>query len=414
MGLATDSLGNIYVTGETFGELDGKSFSGMVDYFIVKYNSSGIKQWTQLLGTNSGDNGGTVEITTDLNDHIYVTGYIYGSIENGNPNEYGHPDFFMKFDSNGKKIWTQQMNSSTSEVVPSDIATDFEGNIYLAGDIRYGELNGVPNVGGKDTFIAKFISQDISEEEDQKITGILSGTVVDEMGEPLAGVTVTAYGFTTTSNRDGNWTLTNLTVTDLVISTSTENENNNEVKVEGTIYTSFSKSGYPTFHSIYEEEIQVSSMSTDAFGNVVVEEIDVVIGYVELASLTRSFEGTIYDLKESTSDALKALQGTAEIQLIPSEVGKNSRGFYADYTSWFPGGAGFSGPACEYYFQEADGITGWVPVDVAGGIATVDSGRTSIADATVGGDPPSATDWTDNAALSTYVSGVQRPCLGQL
>ena len=95
-------------------------------------------------------------------------------------------------------------------------------------------------------------------------------------------------------------------------------------------------------------------MSTDAFGNVVVEEIDVVIGYVELASLTRSFEATIYDLKESTSDALKALQGTAEIQLIPSEVGKNSHGFYADYTSWFQtGGAGFSGPACEYYFQEA-------------------------------------------------------------
>ena len=35
---------NIYVTGYTLGELDGNTNSGGRDIFLVKYNSSGIKQ----------------------------------------------------------------------------------------------------------------------------------------------------------------------------------------------------------------------------------------------------------------------------------------------------------------------------------------------------------------------------------
>ena len=50
-GVATDSSANVYVTGYTGGGLDGNSNSGGNDLFVVKYNSSGTKQWTQQLGT---------------------------------------------------------------------------------------------------------------------------------------------------------------------------------------------------------------------------------------------------------------------------------------------------------------------------------------------------------------------------
>ena len=50
-GITTDSSGNIYVTGNTYGGLDGNSNSGESDIFLVKYNSSGTKQWTKQLGT---------------------------------------------------------------------------------------------------------------------------------------------------------------------------------------------------------------------------------------------------------------------------------------------------------------------------------------------------------------------------
>ena len=44
LDVTTDSSGNIYVTGETKGGLDGNLNSGKSDIFLVKFNSSGIKQ----------------------------------------------------------------------------------------------------------------------------------------------------------------------------------------------------------------------------------------------------------------------------------------------------------------------------------------------------------------------------------
>ena len=50
-GVTVDSSDNIYVTGSTKGGLDGNTSSGGNDIFLVKYNSSGTKQWTKQLGT---------------------------------------------------------------------------------------------------------------------------------------------------------------------------------------------------------------------------------------------------------------------------------------------------------------------------------------------------------------------------
>ena len=43
-GVATDPSGNVYVTGGTYGGLDGNTNAGNSDLFVVKYNSSGTKQ----------------------------------------------------------------------------------------------------------------------------------------------------------------------------------------------------------------------------------------------------------------------------------------------------------------------------------------------------------------------------------
>ena len=44
IGVTVDSSGNIYVTGYTYGGLDGNTNSGFSDIFLVKYNSDGVKQ----------------------------------------------------------------------------------------------------------------------------------------------------------------------------------------------------------------------------------------------------------------------------------------------------------------------------------------------------------------------------------
>ena len=99
-GVTTDSSGNIYVTGETGGGLDGNTHSGNNDIFLVKYDSSGTKQWTKQLGTSSGDGG--VGVITDSSGNIYVTGLTYGGLD-GNTN-LGYSDIFLvKYNSSGTK-----------------------------------------------------------------------------------------------------------------------------------------------------------------------------------------------------------------------------------------------------------------------------------------------------------------------
>ena len=65
---------------------------------IVKYNSSGTKQWTKQYGTSSDDEG--KGITLDSSGYIYITGHTNGGLY-GNTNA-GYTDIFlMKLDSSG-------------------------------------------------------------------------------------------------------------------------------------------------------------------------------------------------------------------------------------------------------------------------------------------------------------------------
>jgi len=40
-GISTDSSGNVYVAGYTYGALDGNTSAGQRDLFVVKYDSDG-------------------------------------------------------------------------------------------------------------------------------------------------------------------------------------------------------------------------------------------------------------------------------------------------------------------------------------------------------------------------------------
>ena len=71
-GVIVDSSGNIYVTGYTEGGLEGSTYGvsawGTSDLFLVKYNSSGTKQWTKQLATSSLDKG--YGMTVDSSNNI--------------------------------------------------------------------------------------------------------------------------------------------------------------------------------------------------------------------------------------------------------------------------------------------------------------------------------------------------------
>ena len=88
------------MTGRTRGGLDGNTHSGSWDIFLVKYNSSGTKQWTKQLGTSDNDSG--LGVTTDSLGNIYVTGWTGGGLD-GNTSSGGGDIFLIKYDSSGTK-----------------------------------------------------------------------------------------------------------------------------------------------------------------------------------------------------------------------------------------------------------------------------------------------------------------------
>jgi hypothetical protein len=159
-GVTTDSSNNIYVTGQTYGGLDGNTSSGNLDIFLVKYNSSGTKQWTQQLGTSSNDWG--FGVTVDSSNNIYVTGGTYGGLD-GNTNSGSDCDnppcsdlFLVKYNSSGVKQWTKQLGTSSSDT-GTEVTVDSSDNIYVMGG-TYGGLDGNTNSGSLDLFLVKYNS----------------------------------------------------------------------------------------------------------------------------------------------------------------------------------------------------------------------------------------------------------------
>jgi len=156
-GVATDSSGNIYVTGYTYWGLDGNTYAGSNDAFLVKYLDNGTKQWTKQFGTSSTDLADGV--ATDSSGNVYLVGYTYGGLD-GNTNTGASAIFVVKYNSSGTKQWTKQMGSSSRDY-DYGVATDSSGNVYVTGD-TYGGLDNNTNAGSGayyyDLFVVKYNS----------------------------------------------------------------------------------------------------------------------------------------------------------------------------------------------------------------------------------------------------------------
>ena len=151
-----DLTGNVYMSGYTYGGLDGNTNSGDMDIILVKYNSSGTKQWTSQHGTSSFDIG--KDVSVDSSGNIYVTGHTVGGLDGNLQN--GNGDLFlMKFNSSGTKQWTSQLGTSSIDAV-SGMSIDSSGNVFISGYTE-GGLDGNTNSGNKDIFLVKYNSDGV-------------------------------------------------------------------------------------------------------------------------------------------------------------------------------------------------------------------------------------------------------------
>ena len=152
-GVVTDSSGNVYVTGGTKGRLDGNTSAGNTDLFMLKYNSSGTKQWTKQLGSSGRDSANAIAI--DSSGNLYVTGMTFGGLD-WNTSAGANDLFVVKYNSSGTKQWTEQLGTPSSDAANA-VATDSSGNVYVVG-VTYGGLDGNTNAGNADIFVIKYNS----------------------------------------------------------------------------------------------------------------------------------------------------------------------------------------------------------------------------------------------------------------
>jgi hypothetical protein len=178
-GVVTDSAGNIYVAGSTGGGLDGGADApGNGSAFLLKYDSSGIKQW--VWQDRSGVAIDAYAIAIDSSGNTYLA----GSGGSGGSGVLGGVDaVVIKFDGSGAMLWTRQIGLTDNGIAVS-ITVDAADNVVVGG-WTLGGLDGNASAGGADVFVVKYDSAGA------KLWSRQTGTTADDY---LTGVRVDAAG----------------------------------------------------------------------------------------------------------------------------------------------------------------------------------------------------------------------------
>ncbi len=194
MGIAIDSTGSVYVTGQTAGNLGGTN-AGNFDAFLVKYGSTGTQQWIRQFGTAANDEGMGVAI--DATGNAYVTGNARGNL-GGTGSGTG---FLTRFSSTGVRSWTTQFGAALP-TSSRDVKIDRSGNIYVAGTSQ--NPFGAVNYTSSAAYFLKFNTSGVVQQGTNIGTyaqSAATGLAVDTSGNVyLSGTTfgtldgVSAYG----------------------------------------------------------------------------------------------------------------------------------------------------------------------------------------------------------------------------
>jgi hypothetical protein len=177
----TDATGNVYMTGNTDSNTGTviattgahqTALVGQVDAFLVKFNSSGTRQWATYYGGNGAEYA--YSCVTDATGNVYLSGEAGTNIGTGvassgshQPSTGGFYDAFLaKFDANGVRQWGTYYGGTGFDSGRSCVI-DATGNVYMAGFTASSTVTGtvIASTGAhqtaygggvNDAFIVKF------------------------------------------------------------------------------------------------------------------------------------------------------------------------------------------------------------------------------------------------------------------
>ena len=166
-GIALDTAGNIYVTGDTKEQLPGSdtvtyptdAYAGDYDVFVTKYDNSGTRQWVRQMGTAGTDY--SFGIAVDSGGNSYIQGHTAGTLPGANPSAGSNDIFIAKYDTDGETLWVKQFGTGSNDNWGS-IALDPTGSYFYVTGSTSSKFADSPddNAGGTDIFVAKFDAAD--------------------------------------------------------------------------------------------------------------------------------------------------------------------------------------------------------------------------------------------------------------
>jgi len=144
--IAVDTTGNVFVAG--YFESPSIIFDSIHicnnnvnhpsrDIYMVKYTKAGKLAWARSMGGNNTDEVTSMKV--DNSGNVYLGGYFksnsinFGNMTLTNTNQGSIKDFIVKYDTNGKALWTKSGGNTTKNDAINSLSTDKYGNVYATG-----------------------------------------------------------------------------------------------------------------------------------------------------------------------------------------------------------------------------------------------------------------------------------------
>ncbi len=190
--IAIDDLGNIYVTGLSYGA-DGSS-----DRATIKYNTNGVEEWVgRYVGRRISDDTSPSDLAVDNLGNVYVTGLIGA----GGSTEYAT----VKYNAQGIEKWVSYFGKIGNTSDPrGGLVLDKSGNLYVTG------LSEVYDRFG-DYLTVKYNTTDGVEQWNTRYNGLgnVSDVATSIAADNSGYIYVTGYSFVysqTTANFNADFT----------------------------------------------------------------------------------------------------------------------------------------------------------------------------------------------------------------
>ncbi|MFA6455416.1 MAG: SBBP repeat-containing protein [Bacteroidota bacterium] len=118
--IAVDKIGNVYAAGSTASSSGGSLYDYDNDYILMKYNSTGVRQWVARYGSSNNKQDEATALTLDQSGNIYVTGKSDSNCVT------------IKYDPSGMQLWSAKINGGFYDEIPS-IFIDPGESVYVNG-----------------------------------------------------------------------------------------------------------------------------------------------------------------------------------------------------------------------------------------------------------------------------------------